>query len=336
MSTQEPLVLAVDGGQSSTLALIATYTGRILGAGWGGPSNHIHEPGGPERLHNALHDSIGEALRNAGADAGNITHACLGMTGGAQQSIPIVQSIAPNSAIQVYQDVVTALAGASVAQPGVIVIAGTGSVAYGKLADGRSALAGGWGYIMGDEGSAYQIGLAALGAASRASDKRGPSTTLLERIPAWLERSTLREVHKGIYSAAITRPQIAGLAAAVGAAAREDSDGVAQDTLSNAGHDLAEAALAVIEALEMSEAGMSVYTTGGVFHAGEFILDPFRARIAARSSASAVNEAAYSPVIGALFLALQAAGTELTPDVIQAIHDSAPKAAISKHLSQNG
>jgi N-acetylglucosamine kinase-like BadF-type ATPase len=237
----------------------------------------------------------------------------------------------------VYQDVVTALAGASVAQPGVIVIAGTGSVAYGKLADGRSALAGGWGYIMGDEGSAYQIGLAALGAACRASDKRGPATTLLEHIPARLERSTLREVHKGIYSHAIMRPQIAGLAAVVGAAARDDNDTIAQAILTRAGRDLADAAIAVIEALNMVDTGMSVYTTGGVFHAGEFVLAPFRERIAARSSASAsaVHEAAYSPVIGALFLAIQSAGTTLTDDVTQAIRDSAPKAAISKHLSQN-
>jgi N-acetylglucosamine kinase-like BadF-type ATPase len=100
VSAQEPLILAVDGGQSSTLALIGNQSGRIIGVGWGGPSNHIHEPGGLERLHNALHDSIGEALRKAGADAANIIHACLGMTGGAQQSIPIVQSIAPNSVIQ--------------------------------------------------------------------------------------------------------------------------------------------------------------------------------------------------------------------------------------------
>jgi N-acetylglucosamine kinase-like BadF-type ATPase len=328
------LVVAVDGGQSSTLALATTLSGHILGAGWGGPSNHIHEPGGVERLQSALQDSILAALQNAGSAPDAVRYICVGMSGVSQLAGDITQQLVPSAEVLVYHDAVTALAGASIGQPGVIVIAGTGSVAYGELVDGRSARAGGWGYIMGDEGSGYDIGCRALRAATRASDGRGASTALVERIPQHFGLADLRAVHRGIYSHQLARPQIASLASVVGVAARE-GDRIAQELLQTAGRDLAIAALAVIEKLGMMDAGMSVYTTGGVFQAGEYVLTPFEECLLARSPACAIREAAFSPIIGALFLALRAAGRVLDDGVIKTIRETAPAAAISKQAIQN-
>src|SRR5947209_4072335 len=133
------VVLAVDGGQSSTLAMVATPGGRILGTGLAGPSNHVHQPGGLARLDNALRQSIGGALQSAGCAADAVSHACFGMTGAVTETLAIVPQILPAAQFQAHYDMVTALAGASLAQPGIVVIAGTGSIAYGRLSDGRDA-----------------------------------------------------------------------------------------------------------------------------------------------------------------------------------------------------
>ena len=259
----DKIVVAVDGGQSSTLALAAALNGEILGVGWGGESNHIDEPGGVERLSNALNHSITSALANAGRSAEMVRGAVLGMTG-------------------------------------VIVIAGTGAVAYGELADGRSAKSGGWGYLMGDEGSGYDLGIQALRAITQASDGRGPATRLVEVIPQHFGLDTLQALHQAIYSQKITRAQIAGLAAVVGRAAQA-GDSAAQVLLQTAGEHLALAALGVIRQLGVP--GMDIYTTGGVFNAGEWVLLPFREDIHEESPSSTVSPAAFSPIIGALLLA---------------------------------
>jgi N-acetylglucosamine kinase-like BadF-type ATPase len=334
LSPISSLVMAVDGGQSSTLALAATITGQIVGTGWGGPSNHIHEPGGVERLQSALENSILSALQNTRHLAENVSHICLGMSGVTPLAGEIAQALVPSAQVLIHHDAVTALAGASIGQPGVIVIAGTGAVAYGQLDDGRSARTSGWGYIMGDEGSGYDIGCGALRAATQASDGRGRTTLLMERIPQHFGMDDLRAVHRGIYSHQITRPQIASLASVVGMAS-QDGDTVAQELLRTAGAHLATAALAVIERLNMLEAGMAVYTTGGVFRAGEAVLAPFQKTLQTRSRSSVVDAPAFSPIIGGLLLALKAAGIMLDKGVLQRIRDSAPEAAISKQAAPN-
>jgi N-acetylglucosamine kinase-like BadF-type ATPase len=182
---------------------------------------------------------------------------------------------------------------------------------------------------MGDEGSAYDIGCGALRAATQATDGRGRPTLLLERIPSHFGLDDLRAVHRGIYSYEISRPQIASLASVVGLAAQE-GDTVAQELLRMAGVHLARAALAVIEKLDMLESGMRVFTAGGVFRAGEFVLAGFRETLQARSHRSVVDEPAFGPIIGGVLLALREAGTILDDRVLQRIRASMPESVISK------
>lgn len=327
--TQQP-VIAVDGGQSSTLALAALTDGRIVGSGHAGPSNHIHEPGGMARLENALRQSIGEALAAAQQPAEAVVSACLGMTGAWDEARGMAQRILPRAAVQSWHDSVTALAGASTARPGIVVIAGTGSVAYGRLADGREAKAGGWGYIMGDEGSGYDIGRAALSMATQASDGRIAPTLLAQAIPAHFQMADLYAVHRAIYSGQIDRPQIAGLAQVVAAAAAA-GDACARGLLDDAGGHLARAALTVSARLGGRAAGLTaVYPTGGVFQPGGQVTAAFRAAVEADAAGLRVEAAAFSPVVGALLLALQAAGTALDGPVLAAVRATLPAAAVSK------
>lgn len=324
------LVLGVDGGQSSTLALVATYEGQILGAGLAGPSNHIHEPGGLERLNKALHGSIYAALASAQQPIRAITHACLGMTGAWTTAGEITQKMMPEAQVQAHQDTDTALAGASLAQPGIVIIAGTGSVAYGQLADGRSAQSDGWGYFMGDDGSAYHIGWSALRAAARATDGRGEPTSLLTKIPAHFGLADLQEIHSAVYSQRLSRAQIARLASVVSAAALE-GDILARKLLKQAGTDLAETILAAMKQLGVVETGITVYTTGGVFSAGDLILTSLRETVLAASPSSTIQHAHFNPATGAVLLALKAANIELSVQVIANMRATQPAAAIAKH-----
>lgn len=331
MANQPELILAVDGGQSSTLALVAATDGRILGAGFAGPSNHVDEPGGPERLRVALTQSSREALAQVAAP--HVVSICLGMTGGAEMAYTVMQAMFPQARLQSYYDCVTALAGASLAQPGVVVIAGTGAVAYGRLADGREAKAGGWGYLMGDEGSGYDIGSAALRAASQAADGRAPMTSLMKLIPAHWHLPDLSAVHRAVYAGQITRPQIARLTVPVLLAAQA-RDVVAQRLLTTAGEQLATAAAAVIEQLGLSATGIDVFPTGGVFQSSDFVTSAFRQALHARVPATQVKAPAFPPIVGGLLLALQAAEVELTTPVIETLRATFPQAAATKHQAR--
>ncbi len=299
------LILGVDGGQTSTAALLAASDGTILGAGAGGPANHIHEAGGMERMERSLRDAVTAAFAQAGIAPVAVASACFGMTGGAEFVAGVAAKFLAAQRLSAYHDVVTALAGASVAEPGIVVIAGTGAIAYGRSADGREAKADGWGYLMGDEGSAYEIGLKALQAAAQAEDGRGEATLLREYVPRCWRKANLVDVRALLYSEAMTRAEIAGLAW-VTACAADAGDVVARNILATAGQRLAKSAQAVIAAL--GERKPVVYPTGGVFRAERWVLAPFERRLKELTADAEIRRPAFAQVVGALLLAQRQAG----------------------------
>ena len=152
------LCLGVDGGQSATKAVVGDLEGRVLGRGEGGPCNHAKEGAGRERLERGLREAVGAALAPLGLTlrTTQFEAACLGMSGGPDDKREIIAELIDAAAIEVTTDAHVALYGAVVGA-GVIVIAGTGSIALGRDAEGVVYRAGGWGYIFGDEGSAFDI-----------------------------------------------------------------------------------------------------------------------------------------------------------------------------------
>ncbi len=323
------LFLAVDGGQSRTLALLADADGRILGAGLSGPANHVHEPGGMARMDRALREAIGKAFQEAGLSLNRVRAACFGMTGGADVVAAVTHAFLDYDLIFAVEDSVTALAGASLAGPGIVVIAGTGAVAYGQVVNGRCAKSGGWGYIMGDEGSGYDIGIQTLRAVTQSADGRAPATLLETMVPAHFGLADITEVRAAVYDATIGRPQIAALAQTVAEAAVQGDD-VARQILGRAGQDLARLAVAVLTRLDMLERGMSVFPTGGVFQAGTAVLEPFTAYLRQTSPETSVREPAFSPAIGALLMARQGAGYPIDELVLALIRETLPALAHSK------
>jgi N-acetylglucosamine kinase-like BadF-type ATPase len=299
-----PYVIGVDGGQTSTLAVVVSTEGEIRGVGRSGPANHIHEPGGPERRRRALTKAIDAALSEAGLKREDVSAACCGITGSTALVGDILREVLGVDLSRAERDVATALAGGTAGQPGVVVISGTGSAAFGISARGERIELGGWGYIMGDEGSGYDIGIRALRAATNAADHSGPPTALERGIPAHFGLDDLWALHQKIYSGEFGRPQIAEIAWPVGDAANA-GDGTAGRILAAAAEDLANHAVAVLERLLALDENLSVVTAGGVFRVGAPFVDPFQRAVNRRAPRARVHPPLFPPIVGAALLALQ-------------------------------
>ncbi len=324
------LLLAIDGGQTATKALLAAPDGRVLGAGLGGPSDHFHADGGESRNREAIHGAILSALQAAGATTSDVAVIALGLTGaptgGTQNPIveKIVREIVCPDHMIVVADYVTNLAGASMGQPGVVVIAGGGAIAYGVTAGGQEAISGGFGYLLGDEGSAFDIGRRAITAAARAEDGRGPRTALSPAVRSALDLTAMRDVTRLVYRAGFRRDRISLLAPLVADAART-GDEVATSIMTAAGQELATAALAVVRTLYQPGKRVSVYLTGGVFEAGDVIRAPFVAALRDRWSEALAREPAFPPSVGGLILAARAANIDPDGAWLSALAGSLPR-----------
>jgi N-acetylglucosamine kinase-like BadF-type ATPase len=197
-----------------------------------------------------------------------------------------------------------ALAGATDCQPGVVIISGTGSIAYGMNQAGEHARSGGWGPTLGDEGSGYDIGRRALSAAMAAYDGRLPETVLTRRICDYFQIESPTELPKVVYSDQREAIRLAPLSQLVEQAARE-GDQVAQDILREAGEELARAVVAVIERLDMQQDSFLVCYVGSVFKAGDLILAPMRQIITEVAPRAELRQPLFPPAIGAVKLALK-------------------------------
>jgi N-acetylglucosamine kinase-like BadF-type ATPase len=213
--------------------------------------------------------------------------------------------------IVIQPDYVTNLGGASGGKPGVVLIAGGGCIAYGITNDGRRALSGGFGYLIGDEGSAFDIGVQAIEAACKASDFRGPATALQGVVLDHFGLSDIRHITRVVYKAEFSREEISLLTPKVVAAA-EGGDGEATRILRDSAGELASTAAGVIRQLYEPGEHAAVYLTGGVFDAGPPVTGPFTDALRSLWIEAEPLLPRFPPVIGALIEAAQAA--EIDPD----------------------
>ncbi len=223
------LYLGVDGGQSSTTALVGDENGRVVGFGRGGPCNHVRAAEGREKFLNAIGGCVRDACAQAGAESTEIESACLGFSGGPADKETLVRELLPSARLVVTNDAVVALAGACAGDPGLITIAGTGSISLGRNGAGRVARAGGWGYIFGDEGGAFDIVRQALRAALRFEEGWGPATRLREILLEATGAADANELMHRFYTAEWPRSRVATFARQVDAAAGSGDEVAARD-----------------------------------------------------------------------------------------------------------
>jgi len=301
------LYLGVDGGQSSTTALIGDETGRVLGTGTGGPCNHVGAAEGRAKLTRTVAECVGRACEQAGLDASSVYFqaACFGMSGGPEDKQALLREILRVDSLVVTTDAVTALAGATAGNPGIITIAGTGSIAFGRNASGRSMRAGGWGYVFGDEGGGFDVARQALRAALRHEEGWGPPTALHA---ALLEATGARDANQLLhwfYTQEWPRSRVARLAPLVDRVAGE-GDEAARAVLARAARKLAGLAAAVRGKLWGEGEAVTVAYIGGVFRS-RAVLEGFRELVEAVAG-SRCAAPVFGPPAGALLEAYRAAG----------------------------
>jgi N-acetylglucosamine kinase-like BadF-type ATPase len=308
------LFLGVDGGQSGTTALIGDETGRVLGEGEAGPCNHAAAGEGRARLEDAVRGSLQRACAAAGLDAASVEFeaACFGMSGGPEDKEEIVAGMLHTARLLMTNDAAVALTGATAGGQGIIVIGGTGSIALGRDSGGRLVRAGGWGYIYGDEGSAFDIARQALRAALRMEEGWGPDTTLRRALLEATGVPALNDVLHLFYTPEWPRWRVARLARAVDQAALE-SDAVAQRILSQSAQELAILAAAVRSQLWKTGEPVDIAYVGGVFES-RTVLERFRMLVELEDGARCIAPR-YGPAEGALIEAYRAAGLAVRLEV---------------------
>lgn len=300
--------LGVDGGQTSTVALIGNEQGVVLGYGGAGPSNHVQAAGGREKLRRAVLGAVNAAWSHSpfsGSRRPAFESAFFGMTGGPEDKAAIIGDLIRARRLEITHDAVTALMGATEGRPGIIVIAGTGSISFGMNAGGETARAGGWGYVFGDQGSGFDIARQALVAALRHEEGWGPPTALRERIMKFSGAADTNEALHQWYTADFPRPRVASFSRIVDEAARA-GDRVARSILGSAAFELSQLVFRVRRRIFKPREDVLVSYIGGVFHS-KMVLERFR-RLVRAQAPNRVLPPALGPAAGALLAAYRAAG----------------------------
>jgi len=258
MPTTNDLLLGIDGGGSKTVAWLALRAGgeppEVIGRGTAGGSNP-QAAGFPAALEN-LDRAVAAAFGAAAVTPRPVAAAVVGLAGcDRDEDREALSRWAEDRRLarrfRVVHDAVPVLAAGTPEGWGVALISGTGSFAFGEDARGRSARAGGWGYLLGDEGSAYAIALAGLRAAAQAVDGRAPATLLLQAILEKLDLQRPEQLIPAVYQPEPDRPAIAGLAQLVLKTA-EAGDAAAAEIVGQAARDLAAMVAAVARKLDFA------------------------------------------------------------------------------------
>lgn len=298
------IFLGIDGGGSKTSCEIGDET-SLLGSGVSSGSNVVRVGEGKARA--AFETAIREACAAAKVTPSKIERTCAGIAGGARpETVEIIRRILEDlvsGEIDVVGDMVIAMEAASGGGPGVVVIAGTGSIAYGRNAAGQTARAGGWGFAISDEGSGHWIGRAAVSAAMRAHDE-GQSTTLLAgTMKAWGVSTREQMI---LAANASPPPDFAALFPAVVQAA-EAGDRTASEILVRAGAELSRLAEIVVGRLFSDAESVPVAMSGGVFGNSAQVRQVFYNNLRSHRPGVALNATIIDPVKGALELARKSA-----------------------------
>lgn len=325
-------VIGIDGGGTSTTAILADEQGNVLARSEDTASNyHVV---GKEQTAKVLSNLFSRLSLSSGLSIRNCRSVCIGMAGlGRADDQAIIRSIcvalspwssettqsklcysgnsetcfalSGNTASQnliLTHDAKIALVGGAMKNYGVILNSGTGAIAYGIDQSGKEARAGGWGHLLGDEGSGYDIAIHGLRAIVRAHDGRADQTLLTELMLGRLSLDSPDQLVRWIHSG--DKKDIADLASLVfDAASKEDQ--VANEIIETAADELTLAAQTVIKKLDLSEHEFDVVLSGGVFENQPDFVETMQKRLKLVSQNAKIHLPIREPAYGAVMLAIE-------------------------------
>ena len=295
------LFLGMDGGGTKTEAAVCDENGVILGRGMAGPSNPITN--GKEAALTAMKEATRLAVGGL-ESAALLDYAAVCIPGiyryRGEIEIPCLRD--PQN-ISISGDAQNAYCSA-VAQPfGIVVLSGTGSFAAGVNRKGERLELGGWGPVLGDEGSGYHMGIACLKAVIAEYEQTGVKTLLTPKVMDFFGVKDVQDIRHTVYSPDFDKREISRLSLAVEEAALE-GDRVALQIIREAAEALAALACGILRRLEMNDGEYDVVLTGGISNLGKRIEEPFAAYIRSRHPNVRIRKPRFKPVVGSLLIAM--------------------------------
>jgi N-acetylglucosamine kinase-like BadF-type ATPase len=303
------LVLVADTGGTKTAAWLAALlpdkSHQILGQARTSAGNPLSV--GFEKATRAIHDALSQA-RDSAEHVGNgrVPQAILSIAGAANRDmtrrfVTWAQEVRFAHRVAIVSDVLPILAAGTPDCCGVALIAGTGSSAFGRAQGGAIKRCGGWGYLLGDEGSGYALGRAALQLALRSLEAGIVSDSLATAVIDKLAAKTVTELTRAIYGSGDPRHAIAALAPLVCAAA-ENGNSHANEFLSAAANDLAELAARAATAVGVADSGFPLAISGGLLMHSAVLQEKLRSELIRRGLDCEIN-IVREPLVGCVRLA---------------------------------
>jgi N-acetylglucosamine kinase-like BadF-type ATPase len=299
-------VLGIDAGGTKTVCHLVDEHGVLIAETRGGGANL--QASGELHVEKVLHDVMEEALGTRDIVPAAI---CLGIAGvdRPDDSITvggIMRRIGYKARIVVVNDALVALEAGAPGAPGVVIISGTGSIAYGRNGRNEGARAGGWGHVLGDEGSGYWIGRAALRAVLREADRRGPKTALTPLLLKHFDVSEAQNLIHEVYQNKMRPASIGALATLVQTAFTE-GDPAATGILHAAADELESAGVSVARRLGLDGEPFVFILAGGILRAVPWLRDELERRLPTAFPTSTIRLLDREPAAGAASLAIQEA-----------------------------
>jgi N-acetylmuramic acid 6-phosphate etherase len=314
-----PLILGVDGGGTKTVACLALGSvasqaedppWTILGQGNSGSSNQ--QAVGRELATASLEEAIRQAFLAASLDLGPVSSLCLALAGSDRTADKDfiqewAQQFIPAEHLCIVNDAVPLLVAGTPDQWGIALIAGTGSFCWGRNPAGQTARAGGWGYLMGDEGSGFSLGQAALQAVAQNIDGRGPQTTLVAKLLNTFNCQQPEELIPAVYGNAERQTPVAALAPIVLEEAAA-GDPIALKIINQAAHSLTTMVESVAQQLGFQDR-FPLVLAGGLLTSSPLLQGKFGEQMQDRGLTAEPLQSLVSPVLGTLQLAQQSLET---------------------------
>lgn len=315
------IFLLADAGATHARAVVSDSNGAVLGRGSGGAANAFAV--GERVAWESLRRSVQQALRSARVRPSSIAVAVAGSAsvdhrgrGGAAIRNNLRRDL-PRASVRVLADARIAHEGAFAGEPGVVIICGTGSIILGRNRQRQYARKGGWGPLLGDEGSAQWIARQALRAAAQAADDTGPPTRLLRAFCRHYQIPAFSRILDIVYQHPLTPSELGSLAPLVTKAAR-DGDAVAIEIFRRGGDALGLQAAQAAEELRLTR----VSYQGSMFSVGDLLLGPLCASLMRNAPLARVEVPVLPPLGGAYLVALRAVRRRADAAVLQALSEN--------------
>jgi N-acetylglucosamine kinase-like BadF-type ATPase len=317
-------VIGVDGGGTKTELALIDLDGKLVGMEKVGSSNY--QAVGGEQLRDELLEGFSGLANVTNVDIDRVDQIFLGLAGaGRQTDREEIKALFDDTVfagkITVDSDAIVALAGAFGTNPGIILIAGTGAICFGSNQDGKIVRSGGWGYLLGDEGSGYYIGREAIIASLKDFDGRGEKTSLKENLKQRFELDSIDKIIPLIYQNKIDRVAIADIAPVVFELATQ-GDLIAEEIVRKTGHEMGLLAKSVATQLKFSGEEINVALIGSIFKQKDILVSQISKELFDISWNVTIVEPRFQPAFGAALLGLKKKNVNVDETVLSSLEMS--------------